>query len=133
MHGREIINGFLFVLCVDLALMIAYFMLYTYRTVGADWRKADGMPTACALAWVFGILGLRCFLVWFVLWCNNRDIQLPQWFDILGSYAMIVSAFALAVVTLRATFIFTPPEWGNAPWLASVLAAAMFTLVALAI
>jgi hypothetical protein len=77
LHTREMVNGALFVLCVNLSLLIAFFMLRAWATCddGERWREIPGMPTACILSWVFAVVGLRCGIAWLALKLANDGIE----------------------------------------------------------
>lgn len=129
---REGLNAFLAILFTNLSWMVAYFMWITWREhrgKWTSWADAPGMQTACCLTWLFGIIALRSFLVWAVLWTAHRGHHLPWWFESMGNIALISSAFGLGIVGLRSMHIFSPVDWGNKAWIASLVSAAIFTLV----
>jgi hypothetical protein len=128
LHLRELVNGALFVLCINLALLIAFFMLnaWTKCEVDEHWREIPGMPTACILSWVFTVIGVRCGIAWYALKLANDDRAFGPWLEGFASYSLIVSAIVLVIVTLRATFVWTPPEWNNKAWMMSGVLAIIF-------
>jgi hypothetical protein len=128
LHVREMINGALFVLCTDLAILIAFFMARAWATCGdgEKWKDIPGMATACILSWVFAIIGLRCGFAWWALKLANDGLMFSERLEMLTNSVLIVSAIVLAIVTLRATFIWTPPEWHNKAWVMSGALAIIF-------
>lgn len=127
---REVINGAIFVLCMNLAGLLVYFMIRTYREVPFHkWRHEEGMDTACVLGWVFGIIGLRSGLVWYALRLANDGEVFSSTLELVSNWSLIVSAVILCAVTLRATYIWTPPAWHNKAWIVSGVLAILFLVI----
>lgn len=131
---REMINGSTMILCLVLALMIFVFMWdtmieYMDKRVGFtpvawlrsrhEWSNAPGVPTACALWWVFAAESYRTGSVWTLYQMGKLENDNGAFFAPAGyftSYGYLLAGVALIGGLLRAIYIFTPPEWKSKVW-----------------
>lgn len=138
---REVINGFTMVLCLTLAIMIAVFMWDTFveysekrfrELIGSSnrtWSHAPGVPTACALWWIFAAEAYRTGAVWTLYQLGKRENDNGAFFATAGyftSYGYLLAGIALIGGLLRAIYIFTPPEWKSKAWIYAAVGAAIF-------
>jgi hypothetical protein len=131
LHMREVVNGALFVLCGNIAAILVYFMGRTWwecRNGVCQWREIEGIQSACVMSWVFAIISVRSGLAWLSLKMANDGLNLNPLFESTASWSLIISAFVLAIVTLRGTYIWTPPKWHNKAWAVSLGATFLFLL-----
>ena len=126
LHVREVINGALFVLCSNLAIMLFYLMARMRLLIGKGWTQEDGMASICVLAWIFGIVGLRSGLVWWSLRIANDGYAFSQSLEMFSNWVLIVSAVIFAMITLRATYLWSPLRWHHKAWIVSGLVASVF-------
>jgi hypothetical protein len=137
---REVINGFCMILFLTLSLMVLVFMWDTWIASNStrDWRGAPGMPTACALWWVFAAETYRTGAVW-VLYnigrshntspyptANNIGIGVFGDAGYWSTFGYLIAGFMLVGGLQRAIYIFTPPSWNRRIWLYSTLSASVF-------
>lgn len=131
-HIREVVNGALFVMCGNLALILSFFMCKTwYDCRLADeprWRQVPGIQTACVMAWILGVISVRSGLVWYSLKLANDGIAFPAIFEETASWVLVGSAIILGLATLRGTYIWTPPKWHNRAWAISVALTSIFLI-----
>lgn len=150
---REWINGYAAVLCMALTSMIVVYMWDTFveyssatvfvklggvfegrrRPLPAerDWRHAPGIPTACALFWVFAAESYRTSCVWALYQIGKAQGTnvASVFFDSTSywsSYGYLLAGIALNGGLLRAIYIFSPPDWKRAVWKLAAVAAALF-------
>jgi len=129
---REWLNGSLLPLSLNLAIIIAVFLWDSWieaREGNLNWWTMSGVPTGCALFWIFILDGTRAGSVWIILRITNDGVPVPQWVRDYSTVALIVAALGLAITMLRCTFLFTPPRWGNAYWIYSVVSTVLFLIV----
>jgi hypothetical protein len=137
---REYINGVGMVLCMTLAIMITVFLWDTFLTSkdGRTWTHIPGVPTACALWWVFTAESYRTGSIW---WLYNvgkysHSSPYPEPANIgvfneagfIASFGYLVAGIMLCVGLLRAIYIFTPPVWKRKVWLYAAIASMAFIL-----
>jgi hypothetical protein len=128
---REWLNGSLFPLSINLALIIAIFIWDSYidwlkKPTTKRWWNADGVPTACALFWIFLLDGVRAISVWAVIWNANNGATIPDWIRALTNYALTIASVGLILTMLRCAYLFTPPRWGHAFWIYSAVSTLLF-------
>lgn len=131
---REWLNGSLFPLSANLAFIIGVFLwdswLYSIaHPDGSRWWKMDGVPTACALFWIFSLESLRAGSVWIILRITNDGHEVPHWVREFTNVLLVVGGAGLAIMILRCTYLFTPPRWGNRFWLYSLATTLAFLLL----
>ena len=129
---REWLNGSLFPLSLNLSIIIAVFMWDSYIyaiTHKKRWFTLEGVPTACALFWIFTLDGVRAVSVWIILRFANDGHVVPEWVREWTNYALITAALGLVLTMLRCTYLFTPPRWGNRYWVYSLLSTLAFLVV----
>lgn len=126
---REWLNGSLFPLSFFLTFAVVTFINDTRLEIGRGWARAPGIPTACALAWVFLCETIRAGGVWFILRLQNDGHVVPIWIQKSINGLFIFAAFALILVILRCTYLFSPPRWGNRYWVLSAIVTAWFLLI----
>jgi len=127
---REWLNGSLFPLSGNLAFIIMVFLIDSFRQRGNDsWWTMPGVPTGCALFWVFSLDMVRAVCVWYVLRANNDGKQVSEWVRDLSNWFLIFASLGLVITMLRCTYLFTPPRWGNSYWVYSALSTIAFLLL----
>jgi hypothetical protein len=129
---REWLNGSLFPLSLNLSLIIAVFLWDSYfaaRESRQKWFNMDGVPTACALFWIFSLDGVRAVSVWVILRINNNGMEVPMWMRQTTNVALALAAFGLMLTILRCTYLFTPPRWGNRYWIYSLVSTLIFLMI----
>ncbi len=129
LHMREVLNGALFALSMNLAVMLFYLMACMWKLHGRGWSKVGGMPTTCILAWVFFIVGWRSGLVWISLRFANDGTKLSATVETLASWSLLLSAAAFAILTLRATHLWSPVKGHHRAWMLSAAITATFLLI----
>lgn len=137
---REVINGFCMVLFLALSLMVLVFMWDTWISANPkrDWRTAPGMPTACALWWIFAAEAYRTGAIWFLYNIGKHMHRSPYptadgaGVGVFGeagfgsSFGYLIAGVMLIGGLQRAIFIFTPPEWKSAVWIYATIGAGVF-------
>lgn len=126
---REWLNGSLFPLSAFLTYVILTFINDTRIEVGKGWSRTEGIPTACALAWIFFCDTIRAGGVWVILRTQNDGHVLPMYMQWIINVAFTFSAAALIVTILRCTYLFSPPRWGHRYWVASAITTLLFLLI----
>ena len=129
---REILNGSLFPLCINLSLVIGIFLVTTYleaKESSESWWTMPGVPTGCALFWVFLLESVRAFSVWIILRTTNDGRLVPEWVRDWTNVSLIAAAAFLVVTMLRCTYLFTPPRWGNSFWIYSIMTTIAFLVL----
>lgn len=109
---REWLNGSLFPLTANLALVIGVYLyqcFYEAKRDGKSWLHVAGIQTACALFWVFGAESVRAVFVWLSLRTKNDGHQLAPFVDQFSTAMLIFAAAVLVAAVLRCTYLFTPP------------------------
>ncbi len=125
--AREWLNGGLLPINLSLVIVIGIFLWRSWRDhVGpGPWWKGWGVPTACALFWIFFADGLRAGLVWALLRVETgqrppfeiRNYISPETINVGLSVAGIIGVLA----SLRCVYLFTPPRWGHWGWFSTML------------
>ena len=131
LHMREIVNGALAVMCGNLAIILAWFMARTWwecHNTGCVWHKIEGIQSACVMMWIMGIISFRSAIAWMSLHLNTGGINQSTHFQAIASWGLVLSATILAAVTLRGTYIWTPPKIHHRAWLFSASVTALFLL-----
>ena len=129
---REWLNGSLFPLSLNLSIIIAVFMWDSYiecLAQGKRWFRMSGVPTACALFWIFSLDGMRAVSVWIILRITNNGDEVPEWVREWTSAALVIAALGLVITMLRCTYLFTPPKWGNRYWIYSLCSTLLFLFI----
>ena len=105
---REYGNGVVLCLCFILATVIGSFLMRTYSAVGvfSVWRKTDGAQTACILLWLLMAEGLRSLCAFIPLNALNDGLQLSETATNIDSLGFTIAVLALALVLIRAVFLF---------------------------
>ena len=135
---REVINGLGMVLFMTLTIMISVFMWDTWVAAkpGRDWRHAPGMPTACALWWVFAAETYRTGAIW-ALYNIGKHLHNSPYPTFTGvgvfgeagfatSFGYLIAGMMLIGGLQRSIYIFTPPEWKRRVWLYATAGAVVF-------
>jgi hypothetical protein len=136
---REFINGFCMVLFLALSLVVLVFMWDTWVSSRSmrEWREAPGMPTACALWWVFAAECYRTGAIWMLYNLGKHDHTTPfptseSGIGVFGAagfwstFGYLIAGFMLGGGLLRSIYIFTPPEWKRRVWLYATAGATVF-------
>jgi hypothetical protein len=129
---REWLNGALFPLSANLAVILTIFLWSAWREGrrrNIRWQTISGIPTGCFLWWVFSAESIRAGTVWFILRAANDGQRVPPWFEVTANILFINAAIALVLAILRGTYIFTPPKWGHKFWIYSAISTALFLFV----
>jgi hypothetical protein len=141
---REMINGSAMILFLTLTMMVSVFMwdtmveytksryfVGTPRDPSRSWTHAPGIPTACALWWVFIAETYRTGAVWSLYQIGKGQRDGGIFFDggsYWTSYGYLLAGIALNAGLLRAIYIFTPPEWKSKVWIHAAIGAVVFVL-----
>ena len=123
---REAINGAIFILCLNMTLMLGWYINRAWQVYGPRWMREEGMATACVLFWLFAIIGLRCGFVWLAIWLETAGLVMSQTVEQIATLSLIGSGLGLIAVTLRAIYLYTPIKWHHLAWLISAAMAALF-------
>jgi hypothetical protein len=121
----EITNSFVFVICLNLTLLLGWYIVREWKTFGRLWVQEDGVEIVILMFWIFGIFAIRNGAVWLAL--HLDAINLKTGHTLLSWMLIIVSAL-FSIVILRATYLFSPinKRW---LWQASLALAFAFTLL----
>lgn len=154
---REVINGVGMVLFLTLTLLVMVFMWDTWvenssymmllrsrsglTVTSRDWRETPGIPTACALWWVFAAETYRTGAIWWLYNVGRHHHRIQHTTDISGpgvgvfneagffaSFGYLIAGVMLCGGLLRAIYIFTPPGWKHKVWVYASLASVLFIL-----
>lgn len=154
---REVINGAGMILFLTLSIMILTFLWDTWvenssatifikRRQGMnppvrDWRTVPGVPTACALWWVFAAETYRTGAIWY-LYNVGRHLHTSPYptatapgIGVFGeagfgtSFGYLVAGIAMICGLQRCIYIFTPPEWKKRVWVYASIGAVVFCLL----
>lgn len=135
---REVTNGIAFILFFSHVLMISVFLWDTWVEKGplpiVRWQGVPGVPTACALWWIFAAEGYRACIVWmsYVLGRmpnGNTEIAKSIYFatnSVLSSFGYLIAGLVLCTALLRGIYIFTPPDWKRRVWIYASMGAVTF-------
>lgn len=127
---RENVNGATSVTCLVLAAVVALFMIES-RNEGGDWRHLPGVPTACALFWVFTAEWYRTASIWW-LYRNPATRHIASLNDnAIGmgwSLGYSISGILLIMGLLRAVYMFTPPLFQESLWRITFIYIVMFLI-----
>jgi len=127
---REWLNGSLFPLCGNLAFIILVFLLHSYRYRDQlSWWKMPGVPTGCALFWVFSMETVRAGWIWWILREHNDGHPVEDWVREISNYSFIFAATMLAAMILRCTYLWSPPRWRKFFWQYSAISTLVFLLI----
>jgi hypothetical protein len=138
---REMINGTAFILCLTLALMITVFLWDTWvikwPLTYHEWADVPGVPTACALWWIFASEAYRTANVWLTYNLGKIEASADLGRTIVGvgmfgggtaasTVGYLLAGLVLNAALLRCIYIFTPPDWKRRVWLYAVVGALAF-------
>lgn len=131
---REWVNGMVMVLFLNATAMIGVFMWdtmleYAGQQSVRDWSHAPGVPTACALWWVFAAETYRAGAVWSLYQEGKFGGSIGSFFAPVGystSFGYLFSGLMLIGGLQRCIFIFTPPAWKRRVWLYATAGAVAF-------
>lgn len=140
---REYINGAAMVLCLTLTIMITIFLWDTWVTTLAhrdwlthyrnNWTRTPGVPTACALWWIFAAETYRTGAIWWLYTIGSREVRRDNpglgVFSEAGfwpSFGYLIAGLILIAALLRAIQRFTPPHWRPRVWIFAAVASALF-------
>lgn len=138
---REYINGVGMVLCLTLSLMISIFLWDSWvsSSDGKSWTSMPGVPTACALWWIFTAESYRTGAIWWLYNVGKHNHSSPYPVDMSGpgigvfneagffaSFGYLLAGLMLCFGLLRGIYIFTPPQWKRRVWLYASVASVVF-------
>lgn len=127
---REVINGMSMVLFFTLTFLTWIFMWDTFiDKAKPDWRHERGIPTACALWWVFAAETYRTGAVWWLYQLGKEQGSAGVFFTPDGyatSYGYLIAGAMLIGGLLRSIYIFTPPKWERRVWLYALTGSLVF-------
>jgi len=130
---REWLNGSLFPLSLNLAVIIGVFIwdsfVHSLEDGTPRWWRLPGVPTACVLFWIFGMESVRAISVWAILHTTNQNKSMPDWVVETATYSLVLASIVLLVALLRCTYLFSPPKWGHAFWIYSAVSTLLFLLL----
>lgn len=138
---REVINGFCMVLFLVLTVLVMIFMWDAFVTSKTSrWTNTPGVPTACALWWVFAAESYRTGAIWW-LYNVGKDHHTSPYptasstgigvfgdAGFMSTFGYLVAGVMLIFGLQRSIYIFTPPEWKRKIWLQATIAAGAFCL-----
>lgn len=124
---HEWLNGGLLPLNLSLLLAIGHTLYLTRRIHGRGWTWVPGIPTACALWWIFFADGLRAGLVWLTLRQQNEGGSFIT-IDGTTTYFYILAAAIGVLASLRCIYLFTPKEIGHLGWIVSAISTVTFVV-----
>lgn len=137
---RECINGAAMVLCFNLAVVISSYLYDTWlesepRNI-AQWRSIPGVPTACALFWLFLFESDRCGSVWWIYHASPTrtagdlgGFALTNFFEVANYFAV---GLGFNLVLLLLTWTFAPPGLKRDCSLISAVCAAIIVIFSIA-
>jgi len=143
---REIINGYAFVLCLTLTIMITVFLWDTWIKEGPmsyeRWSKFPGVQTACCLWWIFGAEAYRTCNVW-LTYNLGRMAARATLGDAIGvgmfsassassTLGYLLAGTVLNLALMRAIYIWTPLDWKGRVWIYASLGAVIFVSIPIA-
>jgi hypothetical protein len=129
---REWLNGSLLPLTANLAFIIGVYLYQAYqygKSHGFTWTRLEGVPTACALFWVFLAESIRAGFVWILLRTTNDGFKVSPDFETFSNVSLIFGAAILVASVLRCTYIFTPPYYRRVYWVFSLVTTVSFLIV----
>lgn len=149
---REVINGLCMVLFLTLTLMVMVFMWDAFADNfierrekriphSTSWTTTPGVPTACALWWVFAAESYRTGAIW-VLYNIGKALHRSPYptssndgvgvFGEAGfgsTFGYLVAGVMLIGGLQRSIYIFTPPEWKRKVWFYATAGGVVFCLL----
>ena len=127
---REWLNGSLFPLCGNLAFIILVFLIrsYIYRDK-KSWWSTPGVPTGCALFWVFMMETVRAGWIWWILRTSNDGYEVEKWVRDVSNISFIIAATVLVATILRCTYLWSPPRWQGFFWQYSAASTLLFLFI----
>ena len=127
---REWLNGSLFPLSGNLAIIIGLFLQTAWvdaKRVGIRFQNVDGVPTACALFWIFAAESVRAASVWYLLRTTNDGKVVSDLMRALSNLSLTVVAGILIITMLRCTALFEPPRFKGF-WIYSAISTLLFLI-----
>ncbi len=137
---REWVNGGLLPLNISLVVIIGIFLwdewvksqypggwrelrIHPYihiRDHYRRWHRRSGVPTACALIWIFAADAVRAGSAWYILWVANNKLPVrpPVLESMWVSSGFIVAGVIGLVASIRCIYLFTP-DWDAPQWVPS--------------
>jgi len=88
-----------------------------------------GVPTGCALFWVFAMETVRAGWIWWILRETNDGNQVAQWVREFSNYSFVAAATVLAATILRCTYLWSPPKWQRGFWIYSAASTIIFLFI----
>jgi hypothetical protein len=124
---REWLNGSLFPLSGNLAFILLVFLAYSfiYRD-NASWWKMPGVPTGCALFWIFTMETIRAGWIWWLLRSANRGEAVTFAVREYSNFSFIIAGAVLVAAFLRCTYLWSPPQWRHFFWIYSAISTVLF-------
>lgn len=129
---REWLNGSLFPLSCNLALVLAVYVMqsyYEYDRSVTRMRSANEVRVACGLFWVFLADAIRAGWVFLILRFTNDVGTVPEWVRQWSNYSLIGAASVLCAAILWCTYLISPPRWKPWFWKFSLLTTVAFVII----
>lgn len=127
---REWLNGSLLPLSANLAFIILVFLIDSFRyREDKSWWSIDGVPTGCALFWIFMCESMRAGCVWHILRTTNDGRVVPTWLREISNISFVIAAGILAAAILRCIYLFSPPGWQSWFWKFAAVTTIVFLLL----
>ena len=133
---REWLNGSLFPITLNLALIIGVYLCREWsgsRKNRTMFFQIPGVQTAFVLFWLFSAETARAGSMWFRLRSENNGYPIDASVSSFLDGTLIVCGTVLVITVLRCTYLFTPPRIRGFFWAYSLLLMVAFTLVSNAI
>ena len=94
------------------------------------WHKRSGVPTACALIWIFAADAMRAGSAWYILWTANNKVPTATSSvdDLWVSGGFMVAGIVGLLASVRCIYLFTPEKLGHWCWILSVFVMIAFQL-----
>jgi hypothetical protein len=133
--SRELVNGTLFVLEIQMVLVFVTYIVRGHRAdtsleAAMHWYDRPRVQAAVALAVFITGSMLRAVWVWTLMLCDSNRVSCHYFPIQHDSYGFLVFSTWIALVGgVCVIRVFTPPEWQPWPWILAFISSVSVPLL----